>query len=199
MHTITHTISRSVTRSLSPVFPLGSPRASTAIAYITTETTETITHTVSPPIASSITISAVDTVPALRADDPRAIFQRYKEAREAWYATLPRGALRTNQQYRKAIGLPQRYSQTDYNWCLDWKQMGSHCKIGNSIRDWTKEEQMSYLDWDRGETKRVKENIEREIAEQLFLRRRGMKDIWKAAERDIEEQERLYRGRNTPY
>ncbi|KAJ3454861.1 hypothetical protein MRS44_013461 [Fusarium solani] len=136
-------------------------------------------------------------VPALRADDPRAIFQRYKEAREAWFVTLPRGAYKTNQQYRKAMGLPLRYSKADYDWCLDYKQMGRHCKAGNSIRDWTKEEMMSYLDWDKAENERVEQNVGVEMAEQPFSGRRGMRDIWDAAERDVKLQERWYRDENT--
>ncbi|KAJ0129642.1 hypothetical protein HZ326_27270 [Fusarium oxysporum f. sp. albedinis] len=97
------------------------------------------------------------------------------------------------------MGLPQRHSKSEYNWCLNWKQIGSHCKIGKSIRDWTKEEMMSYLDWDKVERDRVERLVEREMAEQPFLRRRGMNDIWAAAERDLQEQERIYGSQNHPY
>ncbi|KAJ0129175.1 Uncharacterized protein HZ326_27732 [Fusarium oxysporum f. sp. albedinis] len=48
---------------------------------------------------------------------------------------------------------------------------------------------MSYLDWDRAENDRVEQNVEIEMAEQPFSRRRGMQDIWDAAERDIMLQE----------
>lgn len=197
-HTITHTTARSVTRSLSPSSSSGSSIVSEIVAYTTTHTTtHTTTRVLSPPAARPGTVPAANAiaVPALRADDPRAIFQRYKEAREAWFTTLPRGAYKTNQQYRRAMGLPLRYSKVEYDWCLDYKQMGSHCKVGNGTRDWTKEEMMSYLDWDRAENDRVEQNVEIEMAEQPFSRRRGMQDIWDAAERDIMLQESIFQGR----
>ncbi|KAF6527894.1 hypothetical protein HZS61_008196 [Fusarium oxysporum f. sp. conglutinans] len=175
-HTITHTTARSVTRSLSPSSSSGSSIVSEIVAYTTTHTTtHTTTRVLSPPAARPGTVPAANAiaVPALRADDPRAIFQRYKEAREAWFTTLPRGAYKTNQQYRRAMGLPLRYSKVEYDWCLDYKQMGSHCKVGNGTRDWTKEEMMSYLDWDRAENDRVEQNVEIEMAEQPFSRRRA--------------------------
>ena len=134
----------------------------------------------------------------LRADDPRAIYQRYRESREAWYATLPRGVPKTNQLYRRAMGLPTRYSKADYDWCLDYKQMGRRCKEGRSTREWTKEEQMSYLDWDRAENERVEKNVAIEMAQQPFSARRGMREIWDAAERDLEVQGRLYGDGNPP-
>lgn len=192
---ITHISSRSVTRSLSPLSPSGASIISETITttHISTHTT---TRVLSPPAAMPM---ATPAAPALRADDPRAIFQRYKEAREAWYATLPRGMVKTNQQFRKAMKLPTRYSKAEYNWCLDYKQMGRHCKEGNGIRDWTKEEMMSYLDWDKAETERVESNVEKEMAQEPFLQRRGMQHIWDAAERDRELQEDWYRGGNPPH
>lgn len=44
--------------------------------------------------------------PDIRYNDPHAIYDRYVTARMAWYNKLPRGSLKTNQEYRKAIGLP---------------------------------------------------------------------------------------------
>lgn len=176
-HTTTHTTTRSITRSLSPSSPSGSSIVSEIIACTTTHTT---THVVSPPAAGP-----ANAVPALRADDPRVIFQRYKEAREAWVATFPRGSQKTNQQYRKAMGLPTRYSKEDYEWCINYKQMGRYCRGESGIRDWTREEMMSYLDWDRAENERVEQNVGKEMAEQPFSGRRGMQDIWDAAGRDV--------------
>ncbi|KAL9566132.1 hypothetical protein ACKAV7_009750 [Fusarium commune] len=185
-HTVTHTATRSVTRSLSPSSPSGVSVISEIVAYTTTHmTTHTTTHMVSPPTAKSAAITT-PCVPVLQPDDPCAIFQRYKEAREAWYATLPQGGLKTNQQYRRAMGLPQRYSKAEYNWCLDYKQMGRRCRAGTNMREWTKEEMMSYLDWDKAEDERVEQNVRIEMAKQPFSRRRGMQDIWDAAERDLE-------------
>ncbi|KAL9561324.1 hypothetical protein ACKAV7_014679 [Fusarium commune] len=143
----------------------------------------TTTCRVSPPAPTPLAAA-----PALRADDPRAIYQRYKEAREAWYATVPRGGLRTNQQYRKAMGLPARYSKIELQWCLNYKQMGSRCREKSGTREWTKEEQFSYLDWDKAENERVEQNVGEEMAEKPFPQRRGMQHIWDAAERDVLQQ-----------
>ena len=93
------------------------------------------------------------------------------------------------------MGLPQRYSKAEYQWCLDYKQMGSSCRHDGITRPWTKEEMMSYLDWDIAENKRVEDNVGIEMAQQPFSQRRGMQDIWDAAERDIiSQQEALGRG-----
>ena len=90
-----------------------------------------------------------------RYDSPEAIYRRYVSARSAWYATLPRGALRTNQEYRRAKGLPQRYGKQSYEWCLDYKQMSRRCITTNESRECTTEEKMAYLDWSKEEDKRV--------------------------------------------
>lgn len=45
---------------------------------------------------------------------------------------------------------------------------------------------MSYLDWDKAESECVEQDVGIEMAEQLFSGRRGMQDIWDAAERDLE-------------
>ncbi|ENH69889.1 hypothetical protein FOC1_g10009394 [Fusarium oxysporum f. sp. cubense race 1] len=69
--------------------------------------------------------------------------------------------------------------------------MGSHCKVGRGIRDWTKEEMMSYLDWDKLETERVERNVEKEIQAQPFLTYRGIGYVWRAAEKDAEDQQQV--------
>ncbi|KAL9567439.1 hypothetical protein ACKAV7_008389 [Fusarium commune] len=99
----------------------------------------TTTCRVSPPAPTPLAAA-----PALRADDPRAIYQRYKEAREAWEKS--------------------------------------------GTREWTKEEQFSYLDWDKAENERVEQNVGEEMAEKPFPQRRGMQHIWDAAERDVLQQ-----------
>jgi len=107
IQTTTHTVTRSVTRSLSPT-------VSIIAEHTTIHTTAhtTITQSVSPTPTSPTTIAANPaTTPAFRYDHPCAIFQRYQASREAWYTTLPRGSIKTNQQYRKTIGLPTRYSE----------------------------------------------------------------------------------------
>lgn len=73
---------------------------------------------------------------------PRSIYQRYVQARAAWYRSLPPYSEKTNQLYRKAHRLPIRYRKVDLDWCLDYKQMGSL----NDSEPWTKEETMAYLD-----------------------------------------------------
>src|SRR5690606_30179038 len=111
-------------------------------------------------------------VEALVFDDPQAIYQRYVAAREAWYKAQPRGTIKTNQQYRKAMGLPLRYNKTCYQWCLDWKQMNKHCRTSTGFRDWTKEEMMAYLDWDKSENDRLEAQVAGEG--NPFSNRRGM-------------------------
>lgn len=144
------------------------------------------------PVASEE--SATPAAPALRYSDPRAIYQRYVIAREAWYNAQPRGTIKTNQLYRKALGLPLRYDKVSYQWCLDWKQMGKDCRMQRGSRDWTKEEMMAYLDWDKAEEDRVEAQVAAEMERNPFSSRRGMKDIWEAAAKDIEEQQALYSG-----
>jgi hypothetical protein len=131
---------------------------------------------------------------APRYDDPQAIYQRYIAAREAWYKVQPRGSLKTNQQYWKALGLPLRYNKASYQWCLDWKQMGKHCRMQKGFRDWTKKEIIAYLDWNRAEDDRVEAQIAMEMAGNPFSSRRGMCEIWDAAARDSEGQQALYSG-----
>ena len=61
------------------------------------------------------------------------------------YDTQPRG-FRTDQHYRRAMGLPLQYDQASYDWCLDYKEMAKHCITATGPRDWTKEEMTAYLD-----------------------------------------------------
>ncbi|KAH7473055.1 hypothetical protein FOMA001_g11999 [Fusarium oxysporum f. sp. matthiolae] len=131
--------------------------------------------------------------PDIRYDDPRAIYDRYIAARMAWYNKLPRGSLKTNQEYRKAMGLPQRYDKTSYSWCLDYKQMGKRCTSTIPGREWTKEEMMAYLDWTRVEDERVERQVAQEMGDNpLANRRTGMKEIWKRVEQDMIDQQALY-------
>lgn len=52
-------------------------------------------------------------------------------------------------------GLPSRYSNKSYEWCLDYKQMTRRCTIPTGSRKWSMEEMTAYLDWDKAEDKRV--------------------------------------------
>ena len=110
---------------------------------------------------------------------PEAIYARYVAARSAWFESQPAGSIKTNQQYRRAMGLPQRYDKTSYVWCLDYKQMSKRCITGTGSREWTKEEMMSYLDWNKAEDERVEALVAKEMGDNpLAHKRRAMREIW---------------------
>ena len=147
-----------------------------------------------PMVAVQAEAVETSTAPKLRYSDPRAIYQRYVEARETWFNMQPRGSIKTNQQYRRAMHLPQRYNKAALAWCLDWKQMGKQCRMQTGSRDWTKEEMMAYLDWDKAEEDRVEAVVAAEMKNNPFSNRRGMNEIWEAAAADCAAQEALYSG-----
>ncbi|KAG6996807.1 PKS-NRPS hybrid synthetase [Fusarium oxysporum f. sp. conglutinans] len=131
--------------------------------------------------------------PLLRYDSPEAIYGRYVAARSAWYAAQPAGSIKTNQQYRRAMGLPLRYDKQSYEWCLDYKQMSKRCITSTGSREWTKEEMMAYLDWSKAEDERIEAQVVKEMGKNpLANKRRGMAEIWRKAEIDSIEQETLY-------
>ena len=131
--------------------------------------------------------------PAVRYDAPEAIYARYIASRQAWYDAQLAGSIKTNQQYRKAMGLPQRYDKQSYEWCLDYKQMSALCVTSTGRRSWTKEEMMAYLDWSNAEDERVEAQVAKEMGDNpLSNARRGVKEIWQRIERDSREQEALY-------
>ena len=130
----------------------------------------------------------------MRYDDPRAIYQRYVKARDAWYRAQPPGTYVNNKIYRKAMGLPHVFNKKSYEWCLDYKQMGKKCVTSEGSRDWLKEEMMAYLDWDKSENDRIEAQVAEEIGSGPSIRR-GMGELWRRAERDGEEQQVLYEAR----
>lgn len=75
--------------------------------------------------------------------------------------------------------------------------MGDTCRIGGAPRSWTKEEMMSYLDFKKAEDERVEQDVALEMAANPFSGRRGMQEIWEAAERDIERQGQCYNGNSS--
>lgn len=159
----------------------------------TSESLEAIAEEVADCIIVSATgVSQASETPKLRYDDPQAIYERYIKARGTWYSSQPRGSIKTNQEYRRARGLPQRYNKADLAWCLDWKQMGKQCRTQPVFRDWTREEMMAYLDWDRREEDRVEAMVAAEMEGNPSSRRTGMREIWEAAAADCEAQEALY-------
>jgi hypothetical protein len=133
------------------------------------------------------------TLVAPRYDSPEAIYARYVAARNAWYTAQPKGSIKTNQQYRKAMRLPQRYDKQSYDWCLDYKQMSRRCVTAAGIREWTKEEMMAYLDWSKAEDERIDAQVAQEMSDNpLGNKRRGMKEIWQRVEKDSNEQQVLH-------
>jgi hypothetical protein len=96
------------------------------------------------------------------------------------------------------MGLPQRYNKADYNWCLDWKEMGQLCKTTGKARKWTKEEMTAYIDWSRAEDQRIDAIVASEFKHNPQERtRRGVGAIWRQIEQDGREQQTLY-GTITP-
>ena len=91
------------------------------------------------------------------------------------------------------MGLPPRYGKKSYEWCLDYKEMGKRCTTSAGSREWTKEEMMAYLDWSKAEDARIDAQVAAELGDNPFGNyRRGVDEIWRRAERDIEGQEALY-------
>ncbi|KJZ68365.1 hypothetical protein HIM_12244 [Hirsutella minnesotensis 3608] len=131
-----------------------------------------------------------------RYDSPEAIYQRYVAARGAWYAAQPAGSIKTNQQFRSAMGLPQRYGKQSYKWCLDYKQMSKSCVTSMGSRNWTKEEMMAYLDWSTAEDERIEAQVTEEMGDNpLANTRKGMGEIWQRVEEDSRKQGILQSGK----
>ena len=55
------------------------------------------------PATQSSSRESSPRAPVLSYQGPRAIYEKYVAAREDWYAAQPRGSVKTNQLYRKAI------------------------------------------------------------------------------------------------
>lgn len=70
--------------------------------------------------------------------------------------------------------------------------MGASCRTSAGSRDWTKEEIIAYLDWSKVEDDRVEAQIAKQMEGNPFSNRRGMLDIWNAAEKDSQDQQVLY-------
>lgn len=184
--------------SLSSITPL--QQAASPATLPGEETIHFSPDNISLPFSSAGALPSPDVPPSvpspepeIRFDDPCAIYRRYVAARTTWYNKLPRGSLKTNQQYRKAMGLPQRYNKASYSWCLDYKQMGKRCTSTMPSREWTKEEMMAYLDWNNAEDQRMERQIAQQMGDNpLANRGRGMEEIWRSVEQDIIEQQALY-------
>jgi hypothetical protein len=140
-------------------------------------------------IASSNTSSAIPLFDSLEYNDPRAIHQRYMDAREACFQTQPSSITKSDSGYRMALGLPESYSDTSFKWCRNFKQMGKQCIDNGRTRPWTEEEMMAYLDWNWAEDDRVDASL---IADPLDPSRRGPGEVLRRAEEDAREQQLLH-------
>jgi hypothetical protein len=116
-----------------PAVPVSGPPASPPGAAAAPEPEITIFVSSTPPPTTAAAPASPES--SLPFDHPRSIFKRYCTAREKWYASLPRGTLKTDQQYRKAHRLPLRYGKAQYDWCLDYKQMGKQYMMQKGQRD----------------------------------------------------------------
>jgi hypothetical protein len=57
--------------------------------------------------------------------------------------------------------------------------MSKRCITGTGSREWTKEEMMSYLDWNKAEDERVEALVAKEMGDNpLAHKRRAMREIW---------------------
>ena len=174
----------------TPIALIDSPAASLAQLPVPLASSVSATPT-SASGQPSLAMSSVDS--PQRYDSPEAIYTRYIAARGAWYAAQPYGSIKTNQTYRKAKGLPQRYSKKSYEWCLDYKQISKHYRGSSRIREWIKEEIIAYLDWSNAEDACVEDQVTKEIGRgSIANTARGMGKIWESAERDSNEQQALY-------
>lgn len=138
----------------------------------------------SRPALPTPTVTRLEDLPR---SHPCNIYARYIADREKWYKSLPPSSLKTNQQYRKAKKLPQRFSKKEYEWCLDYKEMGKLCKITKPHREWKKEEMMAYLDFDKAEEERVHTKTAQRVAVERELGLSGVEGAWAAV--NAEDQE----------
>jgi hypothetical protein len=98
-----------------------------------------------------------DSITHVRYDDPRVIHQRYVPSKDDWYKAQLPGTSLGNRQYRRVMGLSLGNPTASYSWCLDYEQMRRCCATSTSLREWTKEEMMAYLDCGNVETDRIEE------------------------------------------
>ncbi|EJP61523.1 transposase-like protein [Beauveria bassiana ARSEF 2860] len=164
-----------------------------------TSTVETVADCiiVKPTVVQQAAVaeSAVEgkvTAPKIRYNDPQAVYQRYIESRQAWYETQLRGSIKTNQSTERQWVCPSGTTRRSLLGASIGSRWVGNVKRKKNARDWTKEEMMSYLDWDKAEEDRVEAVVAAEMEANPFSERRGMGDIWKAAAADCAAQEALY-------
>ncbi|KJZ68586.1 hypothetical protein HIM_12019 [Hirsutella minnesotensis 3608] len=161
--------------NLTPV-PEASVRASFSISSKFPDANKTEAAFVEDPFEKISPPSGHTSQARVPYDSPEAIYARYVASRDAWYAEQPIGSVKTNQQYRRAEGLPQR-----------------RCVTAAGSREWTKEEMMAYLDFSRAEDQRVEAQVAKDLgANPSSNRRKGLKEVWESAEKDSSEQQAMY-------
>ncbi|KID81659.1 hypothetical protein MGU_10991 [Metarhizium guizhouense ARSEF 977] len=102
--------------------------------------------------------------------------------------------LKTNQHYREAMGLPQRYDEQSYEGRLDYGQISRHHVTATGSREeWMKEEMMAYLDWSNAEDERIEAQVAQEMNDHPLANKGWViKEIWQRIETDYNEQQALH-------
>ncbi|EXK76455.1 hypothetical protein FOQG_18806 [Fusarium oxysporum f. sp. raphani 54005] len=160
----------------------------------TASMTTTTTYTTTSPVTSASPPRVA--VPSDLYDTPQPIYERYKAAREDWYTTQPQRA-RNDKAYRKARGLPTKYSKAAVKYALGHKEMGAQCilGIGQGRRDWTTEEIHAYTDFGEAENRLVEQAVERQL-EQCYYLGDGIQAAQEEAIRDGQAQQLYYDNQN---
>lgn len=147
------------------------------------------------PLAPTSAASASPPPPSYGSQEAITVYQGYVAARKAWYRSQPRGSIRTNQEYRKAMGLPSRYDEKSYEWCLYHEQMTKFCTTSMGTREWTKEEKMAYLDWSKAKRHGIEVQANAEArCNHLGRRTSGQGEMLERNSTDVEEQDALLSG-----
>ncbi|KAF4332167.1 hypothetical protein FBEOM_14040, partial [Fusarium beomiforme] len=149
----------------------------------TTTTTQTAIYIATTPFTFSSPPSQAREPSPPQYDTPEAIYNRYKASREAWRATLPPRAKKDDKAYRKAKGLPAKYSKSSVKYALDWKRMNRQCDlgIGKGKRDWTQEEIYAYLDFEEAEEEHAALEEQIRLEKGPYQGQNGIQDCINAA------------------
>ncbi|EXM17998.1 hypothetical protein FOTG_13850 [Fusarium oxysporum f. sp. vasinfectum 25433] len=165
--------------SLGPPVPFPTVTAT----MTTTTTTQTAIYIATTPFTFSSPPSQAREPSPPQYDTPEAIYNRYKASREAWRATLPPRAKKDDKAYRKAKGLPAKYSKSSVKYALDWKRMNRQCDlgIGKGKRDWTQEEIYAYLDFEEAEEEHAALEEQIRLEKGPYQGQNGIQDCINAA------------------
>ncbi|EXM14544.1 hypothetical protein FOTG_17053 [Fusarium oxysporum f. sp. vasinfectum 25433] len=95
-------------------------------------------------------------------------------------------------RYDDPRAIYQRYTAAREDWYKAQPPGSTKTDQWYRSREWTKEEMMAYLDWDKSENDRLDVKVADEIVVAPFSSRRGPGEIWRACEEDSKEQQALY-------